>query len=150
VGATLGVDLAPGVAPAGPAVVLLGPAGRLLPLGRRRQALADPAGVRHRLVPADPDDRVVGPAGGVRAVLPPARAGLAGAVDERHDAGPDLLRPDLQVVVAAGADEPGELLVGDGGAVEVEAQDVDRLGRAVAADDRHAALGHHRHLLAQR
>src|SRR5262249_44814421 len=123
VGLPLAEQLSPGVAAAGPAAVPLGPAGRLLPLGGRGGPRARPRGVGDRLVPADADDRVVPLARGVRPVAPVARAGAAGAVGEPHHTRPDLARPGLQVVVAAGADEAGELLVGDGAAVEVEGVD---------------------------
>src|SRR5262249_41148159 len=102
----LGVEeVAPGIAAATAPGELLGPAAGFLPFRGGGQALADPASISHRFIPANTDHRMLCLSRGKRAILPVAWTGLPGPVGEADDAGPDFRRPDLKRVVAAGLDE---------------------------------------------
>ena len=93
---------------------------------------------------------MIGLARGEEAALPVARSGSAGSIDELHETGPDFSRPDFQGVVAAGAEKSLVFQVGDGMAVEIKRVQFDEFLRSVAANDRHAAGGNHRHVSFQR
>src|SRR5262249_23112788 len=106
-------------------------------------------GIRQRFIPADPHHGMIGRPGRELTALPVARAGPSRPIAEPRDARPDLRRPDLQRIVAAGLDEPLILPVADRVTVQEAGAEPGVGITPVTEDDRDVAGRDHRHLLMQ-